>query len=111
MGFDFDKVVSPGHYNLKNGVEVIDIIRASLSEAEFAGFCKGNVIKYLLRAGKKDNEANDFAKAARYIGYLSADRDELVKKSDILDSEILKEQNAVRDELLNKIESILEIKR
>ena len=57
MNFDFDKVVSPKHYDLKNGVEVIDIIRASLSEAEFAGFCKGNVIKYLLRAGKKRQRA------------------------------------------------------
>jgi hypothetical protein len=38
-----------------------------MSEAEFEGFLKGNVIKYLARAGKKDDELQDLKKALHYL--------------------------------------------
>lgn len=47
-----EKVNHPEHYKLKN-FEVIDIIQDSMDAREFMGFCRGNAIKYLLRAGKK----------------------------------------------------------
>lgn len=112
---DFEKVVSPSHYKLNNGVEAIDIIRASLSEAEFRGFCKGNVLKYLLRAGKKQGENTDLQKASRYIGFLNdSEPDKLVKSSLIekqahliLDQSLfIEEMNAVRNELLGKIKEL-----
>ena len=49
----YDNVKKPYHYNWLRK-EVIDIIRDCLTEEEFSGFLKGNVIKYSLRAGIKD---------------------------------------------------------
>ena len=39
----------PSHYQTKNGLEVIDVI-----ESFDLGFNLGNVVKYVLRCGKKD---------------------------------------------------------
>ena len=47
----------------------IDVLRAALTPEEFKGFCKGNALKYLIRAGKKDNELQDLKKAGVYIGW------------------------------------------
>ena len=38
--------------------------------AEFKGFCKGNAIKYLSRAGKKGDELEDLQKARWYCDKL-----------------------------------------
>ena len=54
-----DNVNSPAHYT-QGGIECIDAIRASMSADEFAGFLKGNAIKYLWRyrhKGKKEEHA------------------------------------------------------
>lgn len=58
-----EKVNHPEHYKLKN-LEVIDIIQDSVDTREFIGFCRGNAIKYLLRAGKK-TESNYTPNAKR----------------------------------------------
>ena len=42
-----------------------------LTPEEFQGFCKGNVIKYNLRLGKKGPAATDSAKAADYQRWLT----------------------------------------
>lgn len=47
----------------------IDVLRAALTPEEFKGFCKGNALKYLIQAGKKDNELQDLKKAGVYIGW------------------------------------------
>lgn len=50
------------HYDNGKEYDVIDIIQ------DFdLGFNKGNVIKYLCRAGKKDDELQDLYKAKDYI--------------------------------------------
>lgn len=36
------------------GVETIDYLHAFLTEDEFNGFCKGNIIKYVSRANRKN---------------------------------------------------------
>lgn len=59
-------VNKPSHYMLFPDTEVMDVIRNTLSYEEFVGYLKGNVLKYRLRAGKKDNAEQDLAKAARY---------------------------------------------
>ena len=50
------------HYDNGKDYDVIDIIQ------DFnLGFNKGNVIKYLCRAGRKDDELQDLYKAKDYI--------------------------------------------
>ena len=61
--------INPTHYKA-GGVETIDFLRAKLTPEEFAGFCKGNVIKYLSRAELKGG-AEDYRKAAWYAIWLA----------------------------------------
>lgn len=66
---NFDPVNRPAHYTDSN-IEVIDYI-----EDKKLGFCLGNAIKYISRAGKKkdngrdmiDKEIEDLKKAMWYI--------------------------------------------
>lgn len=61
------------HYT-NNGIEPIEIMRKNFSYDEFMGFCKGNVLKYLLRY-KDKNGLEDLEKARIYLNWLI---DELV---------------------------------
>lgn len=64
-----EMVNHPNHYKIKDGLEAIDVIKATLTEEEFIGFCKGNALKYQFRAGKKDKEKTieDYEKAIFYL--------------------------------------------
>ncbi len=53
--------INPNHYR-QGGIEVIDVI-----EAYALGFNLGNVVKYTLRAGKKDDALADLKKARWYL--------------------------------------------
>lgn len=69
----FDKVHSPKHYKLRGlDVEAIDVIRGALTEDEFRGFCKGNVLKYTIREGHKNGD-EDLKKAKKYLDFLEKD--------------------------------------
>jgi len=60
-------VAHPDHYQM-GGIEVIDAIEAwGFGE----GFNKGNAIKYIARAGRKDplKEVEDLKKARQYIDF------------------------------------------
>lgn len=63
-----DPVNHPNHYMSDNsGIECIDAIQASLTKEQFIGFCKGNAMKYIWRAGKKKgSEDTDMRKAEWY---------------------------------------------
>jgi len=68
-----EMVVRPDHYQLwpaktGDGVEVQDVIKAMLTEEEYLGYCKANIIKYRFR--DKDNRKQDLAKAARHKHYI-----------------------------------------
>ena len=63
---EWDAVTNVKHYQVFEGIEAIDIIKQVLTPQEFKGYCKGNALKYRLRAGKKDNVEQDIAKAQRY---------------------------------------------
>lgn len=65
-----DSVRHPSHYNLDGlkGVESIDIIKAVLGSEGFKKFCRGNALKYLIRADKK-NGLEDLKKAAVYLNW------------------------------------------
>ena len=66
-----DVVNHPKHYN-KHGVECIDAIRATLTDEEFRGYCKGNVLKYTWRERYK-NGFEDLRKAMWYLERLVND--------------------------------------
>jgi hypothetical protein len=60
---DNDQVIHPQHYGGKdNPYEAIKVI-----EAWEAGFNLGNTLKYISRAGKKDNIIQDLEKALFYL--------------------------------------------
>lgn len=61
-----DLVNSPSHYT-DGGIETIDFIEAKLGAEGFLGFCLGNALKYISRAGKKDNLEQDLSKAIWYL--------------------------------------------
>ncbi|AOZ65486.1 hypothetical protein kpv767_13 [Klebsiella phage vB_KpnP_KpV767] len=65
-----DGVKQPSHYQLFEGVEVIEVIARSMTKEMFKGYCLGNILKYRLRAGKKSELATlekDMAKATFYL--------------------------------------------
>lgn len=55
------------HY-CNGDIECIDAIKAALTPSEFAGFCKGNVIKYVWREQHKGG-AVDLIKALDYLNW------------------------------------------
>lgn len=59
---------TPDYYKA-GGFETIDYLHAFLTEDEFNGFCKGNIIKYVSRANRK-NGIEDIRKARDYLRYL-----------------------------------------
>lgn len=71
-----DAVHHPQHYTLPGlTVESVDVIRAVLTPEEFKGWCKGNALKYSLRAGRKDpaKEVQDLAKAGVFLSWITGE--------------------------------------
>ena len=65
-----DKIKSPSHYKLEGlNCETIDVVKARLGKEGFKAFCVGNVIKYVLRAEKK-NGLEDYKKVRKYLDWL-----------------------------------------
>lgn len=59
-----DKVNHPAHYGGDSTYEAIKVI-----EAWGLGFCLGNTVKYICRAGKKGDRLEDLKKAAWYLNH------------------------------------------
>lgn len=59
-------MINPDHYKV-GGIETIDYLRAKLTQQEFAGYCRGNALKYLSRTGHKDDAAQEIGKAIWYL--------------------------------------------
>lgn len=57
-----DPVTSPAHYKTDAGMEAVDVM-----EAFNLGLHLGNAVKYILRAGKKDDYAQDLRKAIWWL--------------------------------------------
>ena len=68
-----NKVKNPNapHYEIWNGFEAIDIIKNILSKDEYIGYLKGNILKYQLRVGKKDNVEKEKEKIKDYQNELN----------------------------------------
>ena len=52
-----DEVNHPTHYTAGQ-VECIEALRAALTEDEFRGYCKGNMIKYIWRERHKQGNTS-----------------------------------------------------
>lgn len=63
-----DNVNKPQHYT-KGGIECIEAIRASMTDEQFLGYCKGNVMKYTWRFEQK-NGIEDLEKAKVYLNWM-----------------------------------------
>ena len=63
-----DMVNNPPHYTA-GSVECIDAIKASLTPQQYAGYLRGNVIKYLWRYDRKGG-VEDLRKARTYLEWL-----------------------------------------
>ena len=64
-----DNIKSPKHYKLEGlNVESIEVIKSILGKEGFKAFCKGNTMKYLIRAEKK-NGLEDYRKAKTYLDW------------------------------------------
>lgn len=62
-----EQVAAPEHYR-QGSIECIDAIRESMTPFDFAGYCKGNVIKYTWRAhNHKESPVVHLNKAQDYL--------------------------------------------
>lgn len=78
-----DEISNPKHYDLfPDGMQAIDVIRAALTPEEFAGYCKGNFLKYRLRAGEKGDPVKCLGKAEWYRAELREHHAEM-RRADI----------------------------
>lgn len=63
-----DAVNHPKHYAVFEQLEAIEVIASSMTTEQFYGYCLGNILKYRLRAGGKDDVMQELGKADRYQG-------------------------------------------
>lgn len=61
-----EMVDHPAHYQTDEGMECIDAVEAALGPEGFQAFCRGNIIKYSWRSGKKGDAIEDLKKAKWY---------------------------------------------
>ena len=64
-----DKVNSPAHY-LKGKKQTIDVIKDCMTDDEYHGYLKGNVLKYVSRYKFKGEPLEDLKKAQWYLNRL-----------------------------------------
>ena len=59
------------HYEIWKDFEAIDVLKNCLTRDEFIGFLKGNILKYQLRLGKKDDVSKEIEKIKDYQNELN----------------------------------------
>lgn len=64
-GTTADQLQIGGQHYKEMGVQPWAVMEAVLTKEEFIGFLKGNIVKYGMRAGKKDSD--DAGKARHYM--------------------------------------------
>ena len=52
-------------------VQPIEVMQSEMSKEQFEGFILGNIVKYALRFGKKDEKEKESAKILRYAQWLN----------------------------------------
>jgi hypothetical protein len=71
-----DVVNSPPHYK-SGGIEAIEGIEASMEPEAYAGYLKGNIMKYMWRYERKGKPVEDLKKAQWYLGRLIAAQEKM----------------------------------
>lgn len=61
--------IDPDHYKTDN-VECIDAIRAALGQEGFIAYCRGQILRYTWRLGKKDDALVEIGKASVYADWI-----------------------------------------
>ncbi|WP_416149403.1 DUF3310 domain-containing protein [Salipaludibacillus sp. HK11] len=61
--------IKPNHYH-SGGIDVFTYLEANLSKEAVIGYHQGSAIKYIIRAGKKGSDSEDFKKAAAHVDNL-----------------------------------------
>lgn len=107
-----DIVSNPDHYKMEGlDIEVKDVIKSALGTVGFLGFYQGNIIKYILRA-KKKNGLEDYKKARQYLDWLIEELDEdgnidgqltYLEDKDEMNRELPPEETQEFDELFKKM--------
>lgn len=69
-----DVVNQPSHYTF-GGIETIEYMKAKSTPEEFRGHLRLTAIKYLSRAGHKDDTLQDYKKAQWYLNRLVKEMD------------------------------------
>lgn len=64
-----DNARNPKHYQVRNGIEAIDVHRNFMNDEQLTGYHLGNTLKYLLRYRKK-NGIEDLEKAKVHMDWL-----------------------------------------
>ena len=105
-----DNVNNPNHYKLSCGVESIEIIKRVLGLRGFVAFCLGNILKYLIRAEKK-NGKEDYKKAAKYLEWvMERDNPDKYEVIQIIDAEELEKYLGVKwNQIISEIAKDLSI--
>lgn len=68
-------ITNPKHYQIYEGLEALDVMRAVMTDEQHRGYLKGNILKYKLRAGQKgthEDALKDLAKVKQYQAILEA---------------------------------------
>nr|WP_314532132.1 DUF3310 domain-containing protein [uncultured Fusobacterium sp.] len=105
---NIDNVNNPNHYKLGCGIESIKIIETVLGAQGFVAFCLGNILKYLIRAEKK-NGKEDYKKAAKYLEWIIERDNKISFFTDIEDLE--KELYVTWSQIISEIAKDLSIKK
>ena len=75
--------INPDHYKKKT-IETIEAIRSQLTDAEFIGYLKGSIMKYIARMGLKvptlQGARDDVGKAHWFVEYLLKTLTDLINK-------------------------------
>ena len=105
-----DNINNANHYQIC-GFNSIEIIKRVLGIKGFVAFCLGNILKYLIRAEKK-NGKEDYKKAAKYLEWViereSYEKYEVIQ---IADAEDLERQLGVDwSKIISEIAKDLSIK-
>jgi len=57
------------HYSMFDGIEAIEVLEAIMTTEELMAWCRGNVYKYRLRIGSKDDVVKEAKKIETYEAY------------------------------------------
>ena len=70
LGKDVVDLVSNPNSHYDTRIQPIETMQANMTPEEFQGYCKGNIIKYACRCGRKDDPLKEALKIVDYANWL-----------------------------------------